>query len=150
MNARKAKPASTLLRPQLGVSACIFKNGKVLLAERTKPPFDGVWSLPGGHVEHGERLAAAAHRELLEETGIEADFAKPFDWAEIILTSAGGEIETHYVIAVFAGIWRAGEARAGSDARAVEWVSIADIAKHALTPETGRIIQSAAQFLRIQ
>ena len=149
MGARKTKAASRLLTPQLGVSACIFKNGKVLLAERTKPPFDGLWSLPGGHVEHGERLAAAAHRELFEETGIEADFSRPFDWTEVILSSESGKVETHYVIAVFAGTWRAGNARAGSDARAVRWVGLANIGKRALTPETDRIVHGAARFLRI-
>ncbi|HNQ49046.1 MAG: NUDIX domain-containing protein [Hydrogenophilus thermoluteolus] len=32
--------------------------------------FDGFWSLPGGHVESGESLFAAASRELTEELGI--------------------------------------------------------------------------------
>jgi 8-oxo-dGTP diphosphatase len=31
------------------------------------------WSLPGGHVEPGEQAEAAAHRELLEETGLRVE-----------------------------------------------------------------------------
>lgn len=31
---------------------------------------DGTWSIPGGHLEHGEGSERAARRELLEETGL--------------------------------------------------------------------------------
>lgn len=59
--------------PKLGVSASVWREGKVLLVQRAKPPL-GIWAFPGGHVEPGERLEEAAARELREETGLSARF----------------------------------------------------------------------------
>jgi 8-oxo-dGTP diphosphatase len=45
-------------------------TGRVLLCRRVS---DGLWGVPGGHVERGESKRCAAARELREETGFSVD-----------------------------------------------------------------------------
>jgi len=122
--------------------------GKVLLVKRGKPPLSGLWSLPGGLVEAGERLNDAAARELREETGLSADLRGPADWHEIIARDAQGRVEHHYVIAVFGGIWRSGEPRAQGDAAAVRWAGEAELDDIELTAGAARAIRNTWAFVR--
>lgn len=50
----------------LSVSAMVWREGELLLMRRSD---NGHWGLPGGFVEVGESVAAAARREVAEETG---------------------------------------------------------------------------------
>jgi len=46
----------------LAVSAAIFRNGRVLIVRRARPPADGLYTLPGGGVELGETLEQAREK----------------------------------------------------------------------------------------
>jgi 8-oxo-dGTP diphosphatase len=53
------------------VATALVRGGRVLVAQRTRPPeLAGLWELPGGRVEPGEAEAAAVARECREELGI--------------------------------------------------------------------------------
>ncbi|HWF21696.1 MAG TPA: NUDIX domain-containing protein [Acidimicrobiales bacterium] len=53
-----------------GVGAVALVDGSILLVRRARAPQAGRWSVPGGHVEPGERPEDAVVRELAEETGL--------------------------------------------------------------------------------
>lgn len=61
-------------RPALTVDCVILRNEKdhpeLLLIQRDRYPFEGMWALPGGFIEMNETLLEAASRELKEETGL--------------------------------------------------------------------------------
>jgi 8-oxo-dGTP diphosphatase len=128
--------------PKLGASACVWKDGKVLLVQRAKPPV-GLWSLPGGHVEFGETTLAAAERELLEESGVTADLTAFVGLYEIIRERPA----FHYAIACYGGMWRSGVAQASSDALEARWLAPVELDSLDFAPNVREAIARARTLL---
>ncbi len=138
--------------PRLGVLALVVRGPHFLLVQRRNPPDAGLWGFPGGKVEFGEPLMAAAARELQEETGVLADFAPtPAGDAEIIGSfevithTADGQPDHHFLLAAVAGRWRAGEPVAADDALDARWFTLDDLP---LLPRSRRVDDYAARLLR--
>ena len=85
-------------RPILGIGAIIIESGRVLLVERGREPLKGYWSLPGGVLEVGEKLADGLRREVFEETGLAIEPLSVVEIFERIMRDAAGVAEYHYVL----------------------------------------------------
>jgi 8-oxo-dGTP diphosphatase len=99
---------------------------RLLLVRRGTEPGRGLWSVPGGRVEPGETPAAAAVREVEEETGL-----------RVRVEGYAGRVERPGLDGVVYVIddWFArpvtgvdpDDVRAGDDADEVRWVRVEDL-----------------------
>lgn len=135
--------------PKVGVGVVLFRGSEVLLIRRGTPPMLGQWSIPGGRQEWGETLEATARRELLEEAGVEAGPLILVDAIDAITRDEAGEIAFHYTLVDYAGLWTAGEARAGDDCAAVDWVGLDALAGRLEWSKTEAVIRRAAGLLGV-
>jgi len=82
------KPIGADKRPEMVCSGCEFifyvnqkvvagtipwQDGRLLLTRRAIEPAIGKWTFPGGYVDWGETVDAAALRETWEETGLRVE-----------------------------------------------------------------------------
>lgn len=59
------------------VTLCfVKKDNKILMINRNKPPFMGMWNALGGHKEENETALECAIREIKEESNVIVDNAK--------------------------------------------------------------------------
>ena len=143
-----ADPRAYPSYPLLAASIAVFREGKALIATRTKAPGAGVWSLPGGLVEAGETLEEAALRELKEEVDVEARIVGFNRHVQRVDRDDEGRVRHHFVVASFVGLWVAGEGTPGPEAGEVRWVDPGDLGGLPTTPHLGRILARAAEICR--
>jgi 8-oxo-dGTP diphosphatase len=130
--------------PVVAVGVILLDGDGVLLIERAHPPGQGRWSVPGGRVELGETLEAAAARELVEETGLAATLGAPVVLLDRVVRDAAGAVEFHYVIVDFLATAPTGTLRAGDDARAARFVPLTEVAHLATTRGLAAAVAHAA------
>src|SRR6266852_3152490 len=130
-------------RPILGVGAIIIEAERVLLVERGREPLKGYWSLPGGVLEVGEKLADGLSREVLEETGLAIEPLSVVEIFERIMRDATGAAEYHYVLIDYLCRVTGGVLRPGDDVSQARWVERACLGQYRLTEGTLPVIDKA-------
>ncbi len=135
-------------QPRPAIGAVVFKDNRVLLVQRGRPPAQGQWAIPGGNIQLGESLQAAAEREILEETGITIKATEPVYTFDAIVRDDNGQIQYHYVIVDLAADYVKGELTPGDDAADARWVAADELATLNVSPPTLTLLRDRFDFGR--
>lgn len=108
------------VRPVPATIGVVFQGEKVLLVRRANPPDAGRWGLPGGKINHGESIAQAAVREVLEETGVHT-VAGPVFTAVDCFDMRQGRLHQHFILIAVLCRYISGIPAAADDALDARW-----------------------------
>jgi 8-oxo-dGTP diphosphatase len=122
--------------PRIGVGVLIKKGNQYLLVKRGQEPAKGIWTVPGGMVEMGEKLEQAAHREVFEECNIKIKDCCQIDIFEFIERDDKQKIKYHYIVVEFLANYSSGTIGAKSDVDDAAWFSLKDLGNLDTTKET--------------
>lgn len=134
-------------QPCVAVGAIVFKNDDVLLVRRGQPPAMDLWAIPGGSVDIGESLQAAAEREILEETGVIIKAHEPVYTFDFIDRDESGHVRYHYVIVDLAADYIGGQPKAGDDATDARWVSPQEVKSLNVSARTLQLLTSRFNWI---
>lgn len=141
MKNKKFDPKTPLLTVDCVV---IDDDGRLLLIRRKNPPFEGQYALPGGFVDVGETVEAAAKRELMEETGVKASKLRLVGvYSDPERDSRGHTCSVAFLVKV-----KRPKAVAGDDAAEVTWIS--NWRREKLAFDHRKIVADAMKLLAAQ
>jgi nucleoside triphosphatase len=108
--------------PEPTVRAVILNTrGDVLLMRSHK--WRGLWVIPGGHIELGERVEDALRREVREETGLEVHDLHFLLWQEFVHDQAFWE-KRHFIFLDYECQTEMEEATLNDEAQEYRWVPV--------------------------
>ncbi len=133
-------------RPVPAVAALVFREDAVLLVKRRDEPNRGRWSPPGGSLEIGETVEAAAARETLEETGITVRPVRVVDVREFLDRSPDGRIRWHYVLMNVLCDYVSGEPYPATDADNARFIPLKELGEYEVTVTAQEALERASRM----
>jgi 8-oxo-dGTP pyrophosphatase MutT (NUDIX family) len=126
-----------------GGAVTTLRNGAphvALIATRGKTR----WGLPKGAVSEGETSEQAALREVLEETGLQAEIVKPLDTIEYFFRA--GDTLIHKRVDFYLMRYLAGELTPQlSEVDDVEWVELSEAIERASFESERKLLEAVRQ-----
>jgi 8-oxo-dGTP diphosphatase len=121
------------------VAAAIVRDGRVLVARRSKPAaLAGGWEFPGGKIEHGESDEEALVRECAEELGVRI----------AVGAHLGTALDQGIDLVLHAATLRDGEPVAGGDHDELSWSRPDELDAVAWLPIDRELVPAVAALLR--
>lgn len=114
------------------MGVAVIRDEDLLLVRRGRGANAGLWAIPGGKVDYGESLRAAAVREVREETGLEVELGEVV-WVGDAL-GPGDPPAWHYTLVDYRARVIGGNLQAADDAREAAWVPLDLVLDLPLTP----------------
>jgi len=125
-----------MTRTPNAASVALIDRDRVLLIQRNRKPYFGMWSLPGGRLEPGETPEAAAQREVQEEVGLNCFRLMP------IRTMHLGEAG-NFLLQVYATEGFEGEIVTSDEVSNYRWARMDDLYGLNTTPGLGDVLEAA-------
>lgn len=126
--------------------AVVVQSGFILLIERKAAPGKGLWALPGGFVNQGERIQDAVIRELREETKIKVPAKALIGHIEnsAIFDDPNRSLRGRTITQAFYIKLPAGElppVKGADDAKQAKWVPLSQVKEEEMFEDHMQIIQ---------
>jgi 8-oxo-dGTP diphosphatase len=129
--------------PLIGVGALIHRGDEIVVVLRETEPAKGLWSIPGGLLELGERVADGVKREVREETGLEVAVDRLLDVIDNIVYDEEGRICYHYVLIDYLCRPSLGDLKAATDVKEARWIKLTDVDRLPTTKTLKRLLAQA-------
>ena len=136
----------SLSAPKAAVGAVVIEEGRILLVKRKYAPKKGNWAIPGGSVNLGESLQAAAEREIMEETGLIIEAKEPVYTFDLIEHDSKGKILFHYVVVDLLAEYVSGDLHPADDVSDARWFNPDEIDGLEISETTNMLLDKMGFF----
>lgn len=124
------------------ISSCL-DNQDFILIKRKNGPFKDHWALPGGFVDYGETVEAAAIREAKEETSIDIELVELIG----VYSKADRDPRGHTITVVYLAKGDFSQMNAADDAKDIEIFSFNELNSIDLAFDHSEIINDIYNFM---